>query len=96
MSDLHYGVIGSGMMGIEHMANVRLLDGASVTAVADPHEASRNWAKLSASEAGDELEVFDDYRDMLGEVDAVILCTPNHTHRSILDDVFQTDLHVLC
>jgi len=59
MDELRYGVIGSGMMGIEHMLNLRLFDDARVTAVADPHEASRGWAKVTAAETGDELELYD-------------------------------------
>jgi predicted dehydrogenase len=29
-------------------------------------------------------------------VDAVVIASPNHTHARVLDDVFQTGLHVLC
>jgi predicted homoserine dehydrogenase-like protein len=32
-----YGIIGAGMMGREHLLNIRALDGAEVVAIADPH-----------------------------------------------------------
>ena len=38
---LRYGVIGTGMMGIEHMMNIAHIDDGEVTAYADPHEPSR-------------------------------------------------------
>ena len=33
---IRYGIVGAGMMGREHMANIALIDGAVVTAIADP------------------------------------------------------------
>ena len=89
-----YGVIGTGMMGIEHIENLNALPGAEVTAVVDSDEASR---ARGLAAAGPAAEAFDDYRDLLdGErCDAVVIATPNHTHVDILADVLETDLHVL-
>jgi len=97
MNEIRYGIIGSGMMGIEHMLNLRLFDNARVTAVADPHEPSRGWAKLTADQTSDELELYEDYREMLtrAPIDAVIVCTPNFTHAEVLESVFETDLHAM-
>ena len=44
-SRIRYGVIGTGMMGVEHIQNVMAIDGAVVTAVSDPHPASIEWAR---------------------------------------------------
>jgi len=90
---LRYGIIGSGMMGLEHMLNVRLFDDARVTAIADPFEASRENGRKLAPEA----EIYADYRELLvrAPVDAVVISTPNHTPLDVLADVFQTDFHVL-
>lgn len=97
MDEIRYGVIGTGMMGIEHMQNVRLLDGARVAAIADPHEPSRRWARVTAEAAGEEIALHADYREMLAKtpIDAAIVCTPNHTHAEVLDTLFETDLHIL-
>lgn len=39
---IRYGVVGTGMMGIEHIRNIAWLDGAVLTAIADPHGPSRD------------------------------------------------------
>ena len=90
---IRYGVIGTGMMGREHIANVSHLPGAEVAALADPHRQSLEAARALAPQA----DRFSDYRDLLdAEVcDAVVVATPNMTHADVLGDVLGTDLHVL-
>lgn len=91
---VRYGVIGTGMMGVEHIENVRALDGAVVTALADTNANSR---AMGAQAAGHQVEVFDDHRDLLasGACDAVVIATPNHTHVDVLPDALASDLHVM-
>ncbi len=93
MDEVRYGVVGTGMMGREHIANINHLPGASVTAVVDPSGASMEAAAALAPGAAR----FDDHRDMLeaGVCDAVVIATPNMTHAAVLDDVLGTVLHVL-
>ncbi|WP_333667148.1 Gfo/Idh/MocA family protein [Parvibaculum sp.] len=96
MSDtIRYGIIGSGMMGIEHIMNINIIPDARVTEIADPHEGSREWGRATAE---GEIEEYTDYREMLEKapVDAVIVATPNFTHKAVLGDIFETKLHVLC
>lgn len=90
---LRYGFIGTGMMGIEHMMNVAHIDGATITAYADPHEASR----LSAATIAPDAAAFEDTAGLIesGLCDAVVISTPNHTHLAVLEEVLPTDLHVL-
>jgi myo-inositol 2-dehydrogenase/D-chiro-inositol 1-dehydrogenase len=90
---LRYGVIGTGMMGIEHMMNVAHVDGAEVTAYADPHEPSR----IAAATIAPDATAFSDHRELLtsGLCDAVVVATPNHTHVDVLADVLATELHTL-
>ena len=66
------------------------------TALADPNPPSREFA-LAADGGRNPIIEFDDHRELLasGLVDAVVVATPNMTHRTILDDVLATDLHVL-
>ncbi|MDJ0767857.1 MAG: Gfo/Idh/MocA family oxidoreductase [Ilumatobacter sp.] len=91
---VRYGVIGTGMMGIEHIENVNVLEGGVVTAIADTHAASRD---AGAAAAGSDVAVFDDHRDLLGSglCDAVVVASPNHTHADIAADLLETDLHAL-
>lgn len=95
--DVRYGIIGVGMMGIEHLLNLQHVPGARVVAVADPHEPSRRLAaEVAGPDAG--LVAYDDHRALLeaGACDAVIVATPNMTHAEIMLDVLGVDgLHVL-
>src|SRR5574341_1333330 len=93
-SRIRYGIIGTGMMGIEHMRNIALLPDAELVAAADPNERSRTWA-ASASKG---IAIYSDHREMLGDadLDAVIITTPNHTHAEVLKDVLPGGKHVLC
>ncbi len=90
---LRYGVIGTGMMGQEHIANIRQLPGAEVTAVADPHPPSLEAATGLAPAA----VRFRHHGDLLasGLCDALVIATPNMTHAPILADILGSDLHVL-
>lgn len=95
MSEIvRYAVIGTGMMGCEHIRNIALVPGARLVAIADPHEESRRWGRLAAGEG---VEVYASARELLTKaaVDAVVVATPNHTHYPVLRDVFETRTHVL-
>jgi len=47
---LRFGVIGTGLMGCEHLRNLLALPGAEVAAVCDRNEESRYWARLTIGE----------------------------------------------
>ncbi len=90
---VRYGIIGVGAMGREHAENLRFIDGATVTAISDPDEGSRNLAQHQIEHP---VAVFTDHNELLnsGLVDAVIIATPNFTHVDILRDALATSLHV--
>lgn len=94
---LRYGIIGTGMMGCEHIRNICELPNAVITAIADPDEKSRQFGALACAGADRPVEIFEDYRGLLqsGEVDAVVVASPNFTHGDVMRDVFETDLHVM-
>jgi len=91
---IRYGVIGTGMMGIEHIQNIRALEGTVVSAVADTNPIS---LADGAGAAGAGVRAFADHLDLLdsGLCDAVVVATPNHTHIDIVADVLATTLHSL-
>ena len=91
---IRYGIIGAGMMGREHMANLALIDGAVVTAIADPHGPSVEAARVLAPG----VAVFADAAALAasGLCDAVVVATPNHTHGDVLGPLFDAGLHILC
>ncbi len=93
-SPVRYGVIGTGMMGLEHLQNIAHLPGVIVGAVADSDPTSlANGARV----AGAGVRSYSNYRDMLADadLDAVVIATPNFTHADVLGDVLSTGLHVM-
>ena len=92
---IRYGIIGTGMMGIEHIENILALDNTSVTAIADTDAGSR---ETGAAHAGPECTVYEDYEDLLADpnVDAVVVVTPNFTHIDVMAKVIASGKHVLC
>lgn len=95
MSDeLRYGVIGTGMMGCEHIRNINAQPGARVVAISDPVEASRAWG-IDAADGP--VEVYEDHAAMLAaeRLDAVVVASPNHTHHDVLDAVWEHGTNVL-
>jgi predicted dehydrogenase len=91
-----YGVIGTGMMGVEHIENILALDGATVTAFADPNEGSRDAARRAMAGRPPAAE-FEGHRALLDAdlCDVVVVASPNHTHRDVLIDVLGYPVHVL-
>ena len=91
--ELRYGIIGTGMMGVEHLNNLLHVDGAEVTALADPHPASLAAASALAPAAA----TFRDHVELIASdaCDAVVVASPNMTHIDVLSDVLASDLHVL-
>ena len=97
MSQVRVGLIGTGMMGCEHVRNLLGIEDAVVTAISDPHEKSREWAQHTLGDQAKRVASFAHHQDLLssGLADAVLVASPNYTHKSILDDIFQTELHVM-
>ena len=102
MSLIRYGIIGSGMMGLEHIRNINLIDNAEVVAIADPNDEPQEWAKVTLEyhggpSKGAGVRYYTDHRELLdaGDVDALVIATPNFTHKAIAGDVLGSSLHVL-
>jgi len=95
MDEFRYGVIGTGMMGREHIANINVIPGARVVAIADPDTGSLELGQKQANLDGSSC--FHDYGELLGwgPLDAIIVATPNHTHAEVVIDVLQTEAHLL-
>ena len=90
---LRYGIIGAGSMGREHIENIKIMGGATITAIADP---DANSIEQASAVAGSQPKQFKDHRALLdsGLVDAVVIATPNDTHVNVLQDALATDLAV--
>jgi myo-inositol 2-dehydrogenase / D-chiro-inositol 1-dehydrogenase len=92
---LRYGLIGSGMMGQEHIRNINLLPGAHVVAVADPNEQMR---ALSVQTSGGQARAYADYAQMVSDdiCDVYVIVSPNDTHHRVLLDVIPNNKPILC
>ncbi|MEO1220547.1 MAG: Gfo/Idh/MocA family oxidoreductase [Pseudomonadota bacterium] len=98
MSDTRtYAIIGCGMMGREHMANLALVEGARLVAISDPVSGSRVAAMAQAAKLGQSPEMFSDAGEMLASAkpDAVIIASPNFTHFEVVKPVMEAGRAVL-
>ena len=87
---LGYAVIGTGMMGREHIRAVHQLNQARIVGVFDTN--TQSVEKALKAFTGTEHEPPKVYKTIAeinqdAEVDAVLICTPNFTHREIFDAV---------
>jgi predicted dehydrogenase len=90
MEKLRVAVVGVGYLGRFHAQKYAALPGCMLTAIADPRpEASAALAQ--------ELQVraVGDYRQLLGQVDAVSIVTPTPAHFEIARAFLQSGAHVL-
>jgi myo-inositol 2-dehydrogenase / D-chiro-inositol 1-dehydrogenase len=92
---LRVGLIGTGMMGFEHINNLKLMPEVRITALADP---TPHMLALAKGMSGGDAETFETGEALVasGLCDAVVIASPNHTHGDVLQPVFNAGLHVLC
>jgi predicted dehydrogenase len=90
---IRYGLIGAGMMGQEHIRNIRLLEGATVSAVADPNEGMRSLALGQSDGAAG----YADAEEMIAAdlCDVYLIAAPNDAHRGILQRLMATEKPIL-
>jgi myo-inositol 2-dehydrogenase/D-chiro-inositol 1-dehydrogenase len=95
---VRYGLVGAGLMAREHIRNLAITPGAVVTALADPVESSLALSRDALGDAAPGVKAFADGADLAksGLVDAVIVASPNHTHRQVLGPLFDAGLAILC
>ncbi len=95
MSKLGIGIIGTGMMGQEHIQNFNLLETAQVTALADTD--ATMLAKAAALTNGSPRQTHD-FEDVLRDdaVDALVIATPNFHHINVLEAALETNKPILC
>ena len=95
---VRYGLVGTGLMANEHLRNLAITPGAVITALADPVESSLATAKATLGAAADEAATFADSESLAksGRVDAVIVASPNYTHRRVLEPLFDAGVAILC
>jgi myo-inositol 2-dehydrogenase / D-chiro-inositol 1-dehydrogenase len=95
---MRYAIIGCGMIAQEHIRNLAITNGAEIVAIADPVAECIAVTKASLGAAGDAVRVYVDAAALAQDpdIDAVIVSSPNFTHRTVLEPLFETKLHILC
>ncbi len=98
MKSVRVGLVGVGMMGREHIRNLKLLPDARIVALCDPEPEQLALSRRTVGRAAEDLKSFARVEDMLAgaALDAVIISSPNFTHRAVLEHLFPTDLAILC
>jgi predicted dehydrogenase len=94
VTTLRYGVVGTGMMGVEHIHSANAIPGCTVVALADPDPGSLAAGRAAA---GSRTECFTDARSMLSalELDVVVVATPNYTHHAVLEQIWGAPCNIL-
>jgi predicted dehydrogenase len=84
----HYGMIGCGMMGQEHLRNIALLPDTQVTAIYEP---DLEMAQIAATFAPD-AEFCDSVAELLTieELDCLVIVSPNFCHMDQLEQIAKT------
>ena len=83
-------MIGAGAFGRHHASKYRGLDGVELIAIADPCPEVRK-----ASLANHGVQAVADWRDLLGKVDLVSVCSPAVTHAAIVRAFLNSGANVL-
>ncbi len=91
---LNVGLIGVGGRGMNHVQEVSKIDSANVVALCDVDALTLVTAARMIKDA----KVFTDFRDMLKlpGLDAVLVCTADHTHAVITAAALRAGKHVYC
>ena len=92
---IRWGIVGAGMMGREHIANLLLMPDTVIAALVEPDAEQR---ALSTTAIGREVATFDSPATLAasGTVDAVLVASPNFTHAEVLGPLMAARLNILC
>jgi len=87
---LRAGVVGNGAFGRHHAAKYARMPGVELAGIADPSAEARRQAKTIHG-----VGAFADWRELLGRVDLVSICSPASTHAPIVRAFLNSGTHVL-
>lgn len=88
MVRVNYGIVGCGMMGQEHIRNIKLLPDAHILAIFEPDAAMRDEAAKLAPEAL-LCQSFETLLHMQA-LDCLVIVSPNHCHMTQLQQIAAT------
>ena len=92
---MKFAIIGTGMMGCEHILNLAHNCDADLIGVVDPNPRSLEWAIKACGERFSP-EVCHSASEIIDlRPDAIIIASPNYTHRQLVDDFATLPIHLL-
>ena len=93
--DIHIAVVGTGAIAqLAHLPVLRKMRGARIVALCDIDRAKAR----ALADRFEIPDVFVDIQDLfeIDDLDAVIVCTPNHLHEPYVLEALAAGVHVLC
>ena len=85
---IHYGIIGCGMMGREHLRNIALQTDADVIAIYEPDGLMRDAARRLVPDVVF-VDSVTDLLDVRG-MNALLIASPNHVHLDQIEQILTT------
>jgi predicted dehydrogenase len=98
-SALNVAVIGTGLQGRVLIESMLRIPEVRITAICDIWEYSRQYASRYLGKYGQEVHVYEDYRDLLSKeknLDAAIVASPDWVHDEHANACMRAGLHVYC
>lgn len=90
MNTIRVGVVGLGLMGEVHTRVYKSLQGVEVVGCVEPNaERAEAFAKQY------DVKIFSDVDELLDNVDAISVCTPDHLHKDTILKAFSKRVKVL-
>ncbi len=92
---IRIGLIGAGIIGHYDTDTALSIEGVELAGACDLYTGRLDYAK---EKWGNDLYTTRDYRELLArpDIDAVLICTPDHWHEKIAVDAMKAGKHVYC
>src|SRR5258708_340361 len=92
---IQVGMIGTGARAQELMQALQALPGVEITAVVDAY---KGRAQRALERTGGRARGYANHHDLLAQksIDAVVVATPDHWHRQLVLDAFESGKDVYC
>ena len=98
-AELNIAVIGTGLQGRVLIESMLRIPEVRIKAICDIWEYSQQYASRYLAKYGQEVNVYEDYRDLLSKeknLDAAVVASPDWMHAEHANACMQAGLHVYC